>query len=113
MAQFDLGSLLMMICSEWPNRIGKEYVDGVLHYSVKWCPTLEPVHSLEHAKERADEFEARLIALCMDKEWRKGPGVKRDGQSMMGADVSGGQQKKRPWGRPESKSEAGYQRLSL
>jgi hypothetical protein len=94
---------------DWEVRkiIGKEYVDGVLHYLVKWCPTLEPVHSLEHAKELVDEFEARLIALRMEKERRKEQGVKRDGQSM-GADVSGGQQKKRRRAGPKSKSEAGY-----
>jgi hypothetical protein len=58
------------------------------------------VHSLEHAKELVDEFEARLRALRKDKEGRVGPGVKRDGQSVMAADVSGGQQQKRPRGRP-------------
>ena len=47
--------------------IGKEYVD-VLHYIVEWCPTLEPVHSLEHAKELVDEFEARKLALRKDKK---------------------------------------------
>jgi hypothetical protein len=71
--------------------IGKEYVDGVLHYMVKWCPTLEPVHSLEHAKELVDEFEAQLRALHKNKGGR---------QSVMGADVSGGQQQKRLRGRP-------------
>lgn len=87
---------------DWEVRkiIGKEYVDGVLHYLVKWCPTLEPVNSLEHAKELVDEFEAQLIALRMDKEGRKGLGVKRDGQSVVGAEVSGGQQKMRRRGRP-------------
>lgn len=80
--------------------IGKEYVDGVLHYMVKWCPTLEPAHSLEHAKELVDEFEARLRRLRKDKEGRVQLGLKRDGQSVMGTDVSGGQQQKRPRGRP-------------
>jgi hypothetical protein len=88
--------------------IGKEYVDGVLHYLVEWCPTLEPVYLLEHAKELVNEFEARLAALRMDKERRKEPGVKRDGQSVIAAgkplrhpsDVSGGQEKKRRRGRP-------------
>ena len=47
--------------------IGKEYVD-VLQYIVEWCPTLESVHSLEHAKELVDEFEARLLALRKDKK---------------------------------------------
>ena len=87
---------------DWEVRevIGKEYVDGVLHYMVKWCSTLEPVHSLEHAKELVDKFEARLGALRKDKGGRVGPGVKRDGQSVMGAEVSGGQKQKRPRGRP-------------
>jgi hypothetical protein len=86
---------------DWKIRkiIGKEYVHGVLHYLVEWCPTLEPAHSLEHMKELVDEFEARLIAMRMDKERRKEPAVKRDGQSM-GAHASGGQQKKRGRGRP-------------
>jgi hypothetical protein len=59
---------------EWDVRefIGKEYVD-VLHYIVERCPTLEPVHSLEHAKELVDEFEARLPALRKDKKGRVGP----------------------------------------
>jgi hypothetical protein len=58
---------------EWDVRdfIGKEYVN-VLHYIVEWCPTLEPVHSLEHAKELVDEFEARLPALRKDKKGRVG-----------------------------------------
>jgi hypothetical protein len=85
---------------EVPKIIGKEYVDGVLHFLVKWCPTLEPVHSLERSKELVDEFEGRLEALRKDKEGRVGPGVKRDRQMMMGGDVSGGQQKKRRPGQP-------------
>ena len=79
--------------------IGKEYVDGVLHYMVKWCPTLEPVHSLEHAKELMDEFEAQLRALRKNKEVRVGPNVNRDRQVTMEGDLSGRQQK-RPRGRP-------------
>jgi hypothetical protein len=87
---------------DWEVRevIGKEYVHGVLHYMVEWCPTLQPVHSLEHAKELVDEFEARLLALRKDKKGRVGLGVKRDRQMMMGGDVSGRQQQKRPRGRP-------------
>jgi hypothetical protein len=49
---------------EWEVRkvIGKEYVDGVLNYLVEWCPTLEPQHSLGHAKELVDKFESQLRA---------------------------------------------------
>jgi hypothetical protein len=76
---------------DWEVRqiIGKEYVDGVLHYMVEWCPTLQPKHSLENAKELVDEFEARLRALRKDKERRVGPSVKRDRQLTMEGDVSG------------------------
>jgi hypothetical protein len=42
--------------------ISKEYVEGVLHNLAEWCPTLEPQHSLGHAKELVDEFEAQLRA---------------------------------------------------
>ena len=80
--------------------IGKEYVNGVLHYLVKWCPTLEPVHSLEHAKGLVDEFEARLTALRKDKGGRVGLGAKRDRQMMIGGDTSGGLQKKGRPGQP-------------
>ena len=87
---------------DWKVRktIGKEYVDGVLHYLVKWCPTLEPVHSLEHARWLVDDFEAQPIAIWKDKAGRARLGVKRDGQAAMGVDVSGGQLKKRRRGRP-------------
>lgn len=57
------------------------------------------MYSLEHAKGLVDEFEARLGAPHKDKEGRVGPGIKRDGQSVMRADVSGCQQQKKPWGR--------------
>jgi hypothetical protein len=61
---------------DWEVRkiIGKEYVDDVLHYLVEWCPTLEPVHSLEHAKELV---EARLLVLHEDKG-RKGLSAKAE-----------------------------------
>lgn len=90
---------------DWEVRevIGKEYVDGVLHYMVEWCPTLQPVHSLEHAKELVDEFEARLRALHKDNEGGVGHSVKRDRQVTMEGDLSGGQQQKRPRGRPRKR----------
>lgn len=42
--------------------VGKEVVDDVLHYRVRWVDTLEPEHSLEDAKELVRRFEARLSA---------------------------------------------------
>jgi hypothetical protein len=52
--------------------IGKDYVDGVLHYLVKWCPTLEPVHSLGHAKELVDEFEGNSKRCAWTKKGERG-----------------------------------------
>lgn len=69
--------------------IGKKYVNGVLHYLVKWCPTLEPVHLLEHAKELVDEFEARRLVERKDKKGHMRSGIKRGNQAVIEADVSG------------------------
>ena len=87
---------------EWEVRqiIGKEYVDGMLHYLVEWCPTLEPQHSLGHAKEMVDKFEAQLRAYRWPKSGREGLGLKVKKQAAVGADASGGQQQKERRGRP-------------
>ena len=47
---------------EWEIRdiIGKEDVDGVVHYLVEWNPTLVPKYALKNAKEMVNKFEARL-----------------------------------------------------
>ncbi|KAH6661857.1 hypothetical protein B0J14DRAFT_663139 [Halenospora varia] len=79
--------------------IGKEDVDGVLHYWVAWCETLEPEHSLGHAKELVDKFEARLLAKREVKNGQKKPGLKRRENAVVGADASAQQQKRRR-GRP-------------
>ena len=73
---------------EWEARkiIGKENVDGVLHYLVEWCPTLEPEHSLGHAKELLVEFEEKLRARRRVKSGK--------------ADTATGQQQKRLRGQP-------------
>ncbi|KAH6667669.1 hypothetical protein B0J14DRAFT_169312 [Halenospora varia] len=86
---------------QWDVRriIGKEDVDGVLHYWVAWCETLEPEPSLGHAKELVDEFEARLLAKREVKNGPKKPGLKRREHAVVGADASAQQQKRRH-GRP-------------
>jgi hypothetical protein len=83
--------------------IGKEDVDGVLHYLVDWSPTLVPEHSLGHAKELVDEFEARLLALREVKNGQRGPGSKRDERAVVEVNVSGRQQK-RPRGWPRKQA---------
>jgi hypothetical protein len=40
---------------------GKEDVDGALHNLVEWASTLEPKHSLGHAKKLSDEFESPIL----------------------------------------------------
>jgi hypothetical protein len=40
--------------------IGKEDVDGVVHYLVEWSATLMPKYELKKAKALVDKFEARL-----------------------------------------------------
>jgi hypothetical protein len=57
--------------------IGKEVVNGVLHYWVHWAKTLEPKHSLGDAKEIVDKFEARLSAKREVKKGKKGLGSNR------------------------------------
>jgi hypothetical protein len=87
---------------DWEVRkiIGREDVDGVLHYLVEWCPTLEPEHSLGHAKELVDKFEARLRAQRGAKSGRGRPGLKVRQQAIGQANASGSQQQKRRQGRP-------------
>jgi hypothetical protein len=50
---------------------GKEVVNGVLHYWVRWAEILEPEHSLGDVKEMVDKFEARLsVKLEVRRERR-------------------------------------------
>jgi hypothetical protein len=81
--------------------IGKRYVEGVLHYLVEWCPTLEPEHSLGHATELVDKFEAQLRAHHGAKSGREGLGLKIKYQAAVETDTSGGQQQKKRRGRPQ------------
>lgn len=83
--------------------IGKEDVDGVLHYWVDWHSTLLPEHSLGHAKEIVDKFEARLRSRCEVKKGRGRPILKRGGRAVVEADIPGDQQKRKPRGRPRKR----------
>jgi hypothetical protein len=47
--------------------IGKEVVDGEVHYLVEWSATLVPKCELGKAKVLVDKFEARLRAQCRQK----------------------------------------------
>jgi hypothetical protein len=91
---------------DWEVRriVGKEEVDSVLHYLVDWHPTLLPEHSLGHAKELVDKFEARLRAQREAKNGRGGQGLKRGEQAVVEADASGSQQQKRRRGRPRKQT---------
>jgi hypothetical protein len=87
---------------DWEVRkiIGREHVDGVLHYLVEWCPTLEPEHSLKHAQELVGEFEAQLLEQRSVKSGRRGLGLKARQQTTVEADAWCGQQRKKKRGRP-------------
>ena len=86
---------------DWEVRkiIGREHVDGVLHYLVEWYPTLEPEHSLGHTKELVDKFEAQLLSRRGFRNESEVMGLKVRKQVMLEANVSGCQQKKQR-GRP-------------
>ena len=64
LAEVEVCPMLTDVDPDWDVReiIGKEDLDGVSYYLVDWHPTLLPVHSLGHAKELVDEFEARIRA---------------------------------------------------
>lgn len=83
---------------------GKEDVDGVLHYWVEWASTLEPEHSLGHAKELVDKFEARLRAKLEVKNGRGRPALKQSEQAVLGTDVSSSREQRRPRGRPRKQT---------
>lgn len=87
---------------DWEVRqiIGREDVDGMLHYMVDWRPTLVPEHALGYANEMVDKFEARLRTLRRVKNGRVGPNLKRGEQVVVQANASGGLQQKRRRGWP-------------
>jgi hypothetical protein len=88
---------------EWEIRdiIGKEDVDGVVHYLVEWNPTLVPKYTLKNAKEMVNKFEARLRAQGRQEKGRGRPPQSKVGQRTMleGQAIKGTQQKKQR-GRP-------------
>jgi hypothetical protein len=67
---------------EWEIRdiIGKEDVDGVVHYLVEWNHTLMPKYALKNAKEMVNKFEARLQAQARQVNVRGKPLQSKAGQ---------------------------------
>ena len=88
---------------EWEIRdiIGKEDVDGVVHYLVEWSATLVPKYELGKAKALVDKFEARLRAQARQGDRRRRPQSKAGQQTVVGAHATGRMQQKkrrsRPW----------------
>jgi hypothetical protein len=83
--------------------VGKEDVDGVVHYLVEWRATLMPKYELGKAKSLVEKFEARLRAQGRQR------GRKRRGrlhpsmagkQVDVGARAAGKMQEKKRRGRP-------------
>jgi hypothetical protein len=95
---------------DWEVRqiIGKEEVDGVLHYMVDWHPTLIPEESLGHAKELVDKFEARLQSQRRVKSGQRGPGLKRGERAVAKADAPSAERRRNREAGLRSKLEAGY-----
>ena len=91
---------------DWDVRdiIGKEDFDGVSYYLVDWHPTLLPVHSLGHAKELVDKFEARIGAQRALRNKRGGLGSKTKQKVSVEAKALSGQQGKKPRGRPRKQT---------
>lgn len=84
---------------EWDirNIIGKEVVDGKVHYLVEWGATLVPHDELGKAKVLVDKFGARLQAQCRQRVGKKPgrlPSSKAGRQTIAGACLGGSQQKK-------------------
>ncbi|KAK0105991.1 hypothetical protein ONS95_004498 [Cadophora gregata] len=63
-AELQVCPVVTNVDPDWDVReiIGKEDLDGVSYYLVDWHPTLLPAHTLGHAKELVDKFEARIRA---------------------------------------------------
>jgi hypothetical protein len=51
--------------------VGKEVVDGQVHYLVEWSATLVPKCELGKAKVLVDKFEARLLAQCKQRAGKR------------------------------------------
>jgi hypothetical protein len=90
---------------EWDIRdiIGKEVVDGEVHYLVEWTAMLVPKYELGKAKVLVDKFEAQLRAQCRQRgEKRRGRlhPSKAGKQAIVGARATGETQQKKGRGRP-------------
>jgi hypothetical protein len=91
---------------EWDIRdiIGKEVVDGEVHYLVEWSATLVPKYDLGKAKVLVDKFEAQLRAQCRQRVGeRRGrlPPPKAGKHAIAGARATGKTQQKKGRGRPQ------------
>jgi hypothetical protein len=70
---------------EWEIRdiIGKEDIDGVVHYLVEWNPTLVPKYALKNAKVMVNKFEARLQVQARQEKVRCRRRQSKVGQQIM------------------------------
>ena len=91
---------------EWEIReiTSEEDVDDLPHCLVNWCLTLISKDSMENAQELVAEYEARKARIRAGRGIKKGRKGRRDlkqgRRKAAEADVLGGQQTKRPRGRP-------------
>jgi hypothetical protein len=83
--------------------IGKEDVDGVLHYWVQWSATLVPKCEMGKARALITRFEARLLAQGRQRGkigQERLPLLKAGKQATAGARATGKTPQKRGRGRP-------------
>jgi hypothetical protein len=83
--------------------IGREVVDGEVHYLVEWSATLVPKSEMGKARALVARFEARLQAQCrqrVGKRQGRVPPPKAGKQAIAVARATGETQQKKGRGRP-------------
>ncbi len=91
---------------EWDIRdiIGKEVVDGEVHYLGEWSATLVPKYELRKVKVLVDKFEARLQAQSRQRGGKRRGRLhppKAGKQAIAGTCATGETQQKKVRGRPQ------------
>jgi hypothetical protein len=98
--ELEVCPMVTDVDQDWDVReiIGKEDLDGVTYYLVDWHPTLLPEHSLGHAEELVQKFEARIRAQRGVNNKRGGLGSKTRQKASVEA------KGKNPRGRPRKQT---------
>ena len=93
----------LLVVAHCHDIIGKEVVNGEVHYLVEWTATLVPKYELGKAKVLVDKFEARLRAQCRQRGGKRRRGLPPSNagkQTIAVARATGETQQKKGRGRP-------------